>query len=97
LPIDWELGDSYLPEIAQQVGSLTSPLQLRIVGASQSRSPRNVVFLPRGCSAELPGFRTVALQSWNLPSIGLSWNLRQEVELAGQVVRALVSSVRPAV
>lgn len=47
-PIDWELGDSYLPEIAQQVGSLTSPLQLRIVGASQSRSPRKVVFLPQG-------------------------------------------------
>jgi hypothetical protein len=97
LPIDWELGDSYLPEIAQQVGSLSSPLQLRIVGASQSRSPRNVVFLPQGWSAELPSFRNVAIQSWNLPRIGLSWNLRQEVELAAQVVRALISSVRPAV
>lgn len=93
--IDWALSDSYLPEIAERVGSLTSPFELRIVGANQNRSPHKVVFLPQGWSAELPGFRNVATQSWNLPRIGLSWSLRQDVNLADLVVRALVASVRP--
>lgn len=94
LPVDWALSDSYLPEIAERVGELLSPIELRIVGANQSRSPHKVVFLPAGWSATLPGFRNVAIQSWNLPYIGLSWSLRQDVNLAALVVRAVVSSVR---
>jgi hypothetical protein len=95
LPVDWALNDSYLPDIAEQVGQLLSPIALRIVGAHQVRSPRrNTVYLPEGWSSTLPGFRTIAIEHWSLPSIGLSWSLRQDVPLAAAVVRALVGSVR---
>ena len=93
--IDWALGDSYMPEIAERVGQLSSPLALRFVGANQNRNPRKVVFLPAGWRADLLLPRDITIQHWNLPSIGLSWSLRQNVPLAALVVRAIVGSVRP--
>jgi hypothetical protein len=96
IPVDWARNDSYLPAIAERVGQLSSSLGLRFVGASQSRSPspRKVVFLTPGWSADLTGFRNVALSEWTLPWIGLSWSLRQDVPLAAAVVRDLVGNVR---
>jgi hypothetical protein len=94
LPVDWALADAYFPAIEELVGNLSSPLALRIVGASQSRSARKVVFLPEGWGADLTRFPTVALQHWHLPWIGLSWSLRHDVPFAAQVVRQIVASVR---
>jgi Phage phiEco32-like COOH.NH2 ligase-type 2 len=93
--IEWALDDSYIPEIAERVGRLTSPLELRIVGAHQSRSPRKAVFFPAGWRGDLPNLRDIAFQQWNLPWIGLSWSLRQDVELAARAVRTIVRSGRP--
>jgi hypothetical protein len=94
LPVDWALDDSYLPDIAERVGQLLSPIELRIVGAHQARTQRKTVFLPVGWSAALPGFCNLAIEYWNLPWIGLSWSLRQDVPLAAEVVRDLVGNVR---
>jgi Phage phiEco32-like COOH.NH2 ligase-type 2 len=94
-PLDWAMSDSYIPEIAERVGSLTSPNEVRIVGANQLRNPCKAVFLPSGWGLHFPLPRDITIQHWNLPSIGLSWSLRQNVPLAALVVRALVGSVRP--
>jgi hypothetical protein len=95
IPVEWARTDSYLPDIEERVGQLTSPFALRIVGANQNRSPNKVIYLPAGWRVDLPRNSKIALSQWNLPWIGLSWSLRQDVELAAQVVRSVVSSVRP--
>jgi hypothetical protein len=97
IPVDWALADSYMPEIAHRAGRLTSHVALRIVGANQSRTPHHVIYLPVGWRVDLPHTSKIALSQWNLPWIGLSWSLREDVALAAQVVRAIVASVRPAV
>jgi hypothetical protein len=95
IPVEWARDDSYLPEIEERAGQLSSPYAIRIVGANQNRSPHNVIYLPQGWRVDLPRYSKVALSQWNLPWIGLSWSLRQDVALAAQVVRSIVASVRP--
>jgi hypothetical protein len=101
IPVEWARTDSYLPEIEQEieqcVGQLFSPFAIRIVGANQGRTSHKVIYLPRGWRVNLPRDSEIALSQWDLPWIGLSWSLRQEVPLAARVVSTVVSSVRPSV
>jgi hypothetical protein len=96
IPVEWARTDSYLPEIEERVGQLVSPYAIRIVGANENRSPHKVIYLPAGWRVDLPRTSKIALSQWHLPWIGLSWSLRQDVDLAAQVVISVVGSVRPA-
>jgi hypothetical protein len=96
IPVEWARTDSMLPAIEERVGQLSSPFALRIVGANHNRSPHKVIYLPTGWRVALPRGSKIALSQWDLPWIGLSWSLRQDVDLAAQVLRSVVSSVRPA-
>jgi hypothetical protein len=93
LPVEWARSDSFIPDIAERVGQLSSHIPFRFVGANQDRSRTKAIFLPEWWGGALPRFHGITSQEWNLPWVGLSWRLRQDVELAARVVTQIVCSV----
>ena len=92
-PIQFNLLDDFLPQIAAHIGELSATIPIRIVGARQDRASVPAVFWPRAYERLTPPSDTVTYISWDIPAVGLSWALRQEPQRAARVVQDLVNSV----
>jgi hypothetical protein len=94
--VEFNLEDDFMACITEQVGPLFSCTPIRFVGAPRARTKAVAMFLPETFEGDRPDFEEVTVFRWDLPWIGLSWSLRQDVVLSARIIRATVDSVNGA-
>jgi len=91
----WEMSHRNMPEIRELVDkrrtkhntTATETVSIQVIGASKERTGDLIVYVPTDWVSKLPRrIAKIRVQEWELKEIGLSYELRLNVELASEIL-----------
>jgi hypothetical protein len=91
----WNLEHRFMPGIKELVEArrtkhskeASTSITMNVVGASKERSLEQVIFVPDSWVSKIPHrIAKVKVQIWDKPDIGLSYELRRNLELSSEVL-----------